>query len=92
MAGMSAQPGCLDALRSILMCLYSLTLAEAVSASGLMGLLGLITEDNVNDADNLGLKPCGAGSGMTAARSRRASRQPPLLGALHSFDLARSRP
>ena len=40
---------CLDSLRSILVCLYSLMFSEAVIASSLTGLLGPKTDYKVND-------------------------------------------
>ena len=43
---------CLDSLRSILVCLYSLMFSEAVIASSLMGLLGPKTDYKVKDDDD----------------------------------------
>ena len=40
---------CLDSLRSIFVCLYSLIYSEAVYASSLMGLLGPRTDFKVNE-------------------------------------------
>ena len=43
---------CLDSLRSILVCLYSLMFSEAIIASSLMGLLGPKTDYEVNDDED----------------------------------------
>ena len=48
---------CLDSLRSIFVCLYSLMCSEAVYASSLMGLLGPKTDFKVHDDVTVWAKP-----------------------------------